>query len=63
LRIISGKYKGRHIPVPSGFRARPTTDFAREGLFNILSNTWDFDDLDILDLQYFRECEVAKCQQ
>lgn len=36
--------------MPSGFKARPTTDFAREGLFNILANTWDFEDLAVLDL-------------
>jgi 16S rRNA (guanine(966)-N(2))-methyltransferase RsmD len=50
LRIISGKYKGRHIPVPSSFKARPTTDFAREGLFNVLANTYDFRGLLVLDL-------------
>lgn len=50
MRIIGGKYRGRHIPVPQKFRARPTTDFAREGLFNILSNTWEFEDLRVLDL-------------
>lgn len=44
MRIIRGKYKGRHIPVPTGFKARPTTDFAKEGLFNILENVYvDFD--------------------
>ena len=36
--------------MPPGFKARPTTDFAREGLFNILSNTWDFEDMAVLDL-------------
>jgi len=50
LRIISGTYKGRYIPVPRSFRARPTTDFAREGLFNVLANTYDFNDLMVLDL-------------
>ena len=50
MRIISGKYKGKHIPVPSSFKARPTTDFAREGLFNILANTWEFGGLTVLDL-------------
>lgn len=44
MRIIRGKYKGRHIPQPTGFKARPTTDFAKEGLFNILENVYvDFD--------------------
>ena len=36
--------------MPSSFRARPTTDFAREGLFNILSNIWEFGGLEVLDL-------------
>ena len=50
MRIIGGKYKGRRI-VPSGnFKARPTTDFAREGLFNILNNRVDFETVSILDL-------------
>ena len=40
MRIIRGKYKGRHIPIPTGFKARPTTDFAKEGLFNILENVY-----------------------
>ena len=44
MRIIRGKYKSRHIPTPTNFTARPTTDFAKEGLFNILENVYiDFD--------------------
>jgi 16S rRNA (guanine966-N2)-methyltransferase len=50
LRIIGGRYKGRRINPPSDFKARPTTDFAREGLFNILSNRIDFESLKVLDL-------------
>jgi 16S rRNA (guanine966-N2)-methyltransferase len=50
LRIIGGKYKGRRIDPPSNFKARPTTDFAREGLFNILSNRLDFESIAVLDL-------------
>jgi 16S rRNA (guanine966-N2)-methyltransferase len=50
LRIIGGKFKGRRINPPSNFKARPTTDFAREGLFNILNNRVDFESLDVLDL-------------
>jgi 16S rRNA (guanine(966)-N(2))-methyltransferase RsmD len=50
LRIIGGKYKGRRINPPGNFKARPTTDFAREGLFNILNNRVDFENLFILDL-------------
>lgn len=50
MRIISGQYKGKHIRPPKGFKARPTTDFAKESLFNILMNQVDLDDLDVLDL-------------
>lgn len=50
MRIIGGKYRGRRITPPSGFKARPTTDFAREGLFNILNNRIDFEIVNVLDL-------------
>jgi 16S rRNA (guanine(966)-N(2))-methyltransferase RsmD len=50
LRIIGGKYRGRRIDPPSDFKARPTTDFAREGLFNILNNRIDFETISVLDL-------------
>ncbi|MBA4321623.1 MAG: 16S rRNA (guanine(966)-N(2))-methyltransferase RsmD [Odoribacter sp.] len=50
MRIISGKYKGRRINPPSNFSARPTTDYARESLFNILANRIDFEAVNILDL-------------
>ena len=50
MRIIGGKYKGRRINPPSSLKARPTTDFAREGLFNILSNRVDFETANVLDL-------------
>jgi 16S rRNA (guanine966-N2)-methyltransferase len=50
LRIIGGKYKGRRIVPPGNFKARPTTDFAREGIFNILNNRVDFETVDVLDL-------------
>lgn len=50
MRIIGGKYKGRRIVPPSGFKARPTTDFARESLFNILNNRVDFEEIRVLDL-------------
>ncbi len=36
--------------MPHSFKARPTTDFAREGLFNVLANTYDFNGLVVLDL-------------
>jgi len=50
MRIISGKYKGRRIDVPGKITARPTTDFAKEGLFNLLNNRIDFEALEVLDL-------------
>lgn len=50
MRIISGLYKGRRISAPSTITARPTTDFAKEGLFNVLNNLIDFEDIDVLDL-------------
>ncbi len=50
MRIISGKYKGRHFDIPRNFKARPTTDFAKENLFNILLNYTDFEECDALDL-------------
>ena len=50
MRIIGGDLKGKRIAVPRNFPSRPTTDFAKEGLFNILNNLLDIEDLDILDL-------------
>ena len=50
MRIIGGKYRGRRIDPPQGFKARPTTDFAREGLFNILENRINFEEARVLDL-------------
>ncbi|MBN2767287.1 MAG: 16S rRNA (guanine(966)-N(2))-methyltransferase RsmD [Paludibacteraceae bacterium] len=50
MRIISGKFKGRRISAPSNITARPTTDFAKEGLFNLLNNRIDFEDIRVLDL-------------
>ncbi len=50
MRIIGGKYRGRKIEPPAGLKARPTTDFARESLFNILNNRIDFEDVTVLDL-------------
>ena len=50
MRIISGKYKGKRIRAPKYLTARPTTDMAKEALFNILHNTFDFEDCSVLDL-------------
>jgi 16S rRNA (guanine966-N2)-methyltransferase len=50
VRIISGKFKGRQINAPKNLAARPTTDFAKTGLFNILNNYFEFEGLKVLDL-------------
>ena len=50
MRIIGGKYKRRRFDVPSNFEARPTTDMAKENLFNVLSNLIDFEGIMALDL-------------
>ena len=50
MRIIGGALKGKTINPPAGYKARPTTDFAREGLFNVLGNEYEFEDLKVLDL-------------
>ena len=50
MRIIGGKFKGKVIKLPKDLPVRPTTDFAKEALFNILSNSIDFDNLKVLDL-------------
>lgn len=50
MRIISGKYKSRRLTAPKNLPVRPTTDMAKEGLFNILNNWYDIDDITVLDL-------------
>ncbi|MBP7358244.1 MAG: 16S rRNA (guanine(966)-N(2))-methyltransferase RsmD [Prevotella sp.] len=50
MRIITGIYKGRRFDIPRSFKARPTTDFAKENLFNVLNGYIDFDDAVALDL-------------
>lgn len=50
MRIIGGALKGKAIDPPAGYKARPTTDFAREALFDILNNEYEFDGLHVLDL-------------
>lgn len=51
MRIIGGKFKGRKFHPPAkNWPTRPTTDFAKEGLFNILMNRYDFSELKVLDL-------------
>ena len=50
MRIITGKYKGRHFDIPRSFKARPTTDFAKENIFNVLVQYVDFEGATALDL-------------
>jgi len=50
MRIISGKYKGRRLTAPKRLPVRPTTDFAKEALFNILNNNYYFNEISVLDL-------------
>ncbi len=50
MRIVSGAYKGKRLYPGKSFRARPTTDFAKENLFNVLNNYFEFEELEVLDL-------------
>lgn len=50
MRIISGLYKSRKILAPKNLPVRPTTDMAKESLFNIINNLYYFDDISVLDL-------------
>ncbi len=50
MRIISGIHKGRRLKIPKNLPVRPTTDMAKEALFNILIHRFDFQELSVLDL-------------
>jgi 16S rRNA (guanine(966)-N(2))-methyltransferase RsmD len=50
MRIVSGKYKSRRFEVPKSFKVRPTTDFAKENLFNVIGNLLDLEGAKALDL-------------
>lgn len=50
MRIISGTYKGRRLTAPKKLPVRPTTDMAKEALFNILKNRYYFDEIKVIDL-------------
>ncbi len=50
MRIVSGKFRGKRFSPPKNFSARPTTDIAKESLFNILENDYYFDEIRVLDL-------------
>lgn len=50
MRIISGNFRGKKINAPTHLPVRPTTDFAKEALFNVLNNRYYFDEISVLDL-------------
>src|SRR5580704_7308834 len=50
MRIIGGKLKGIRFEPPQNIPTRPTTDFAKEGLFNVLNNNFNCDNIKVLDL-------------
>lgn len=50
MRIIGGRYKGKKFNPPKNFKSRPTTDFAKEALFSILHNSFNIENVDVLDL-------------
>ena len=50
MRIISGKYKSRRFDIPKNFKARPTTDFAKENIFNVIGNLIELEGTSALDL-------------
>ena len=50
MRIISGKYKSRRFDIPKNFKSRPTTDFAKENIFNVIGNLIDLEEASALDL-------------
>lgn len=50
MRVVSGTLRGRRFDPPESFDARPTTDFAKENIFNVLCNIVDFEDIAVLDL-------------
>lgn len=50
MRIITGQFKGRRFDIPRTFKARPTTDFAKENIFNVLTGYIDLEGTRALDL-------------
>ncbi len=50
MRIISGKHKGKRLSAPKSLPVRPTTDMAKESLFNIINNNYYFENVDVIDL-------------
>jgi len=49
MRIVSGTHKSKRITAPKNLPVRPTTDMAKESLFNILNNDYYFDEIRVLD--------------
>ena len=50
MRIISGKYKSKRLQAPKNLPVRPTTDMSKEALFNIINNSYYFNNITVLDL-------------
>jgi len=50
VRIICGAHRGKHIVAPDSLPVRPTTDMAKESIFNVLNNYFYFDGIEVLDL-------------
>jgi 16S rRNA (guanine966-N2)-methyltransferase len=50
MRIIGGEFKGLRFDIVKGYKGRPTTNFGREGLFNVLQNSIDWPETRVLDL-------------
>jgi len=50
MRVIGGRYRNRRLHPPPGIEARPTTDFAKEGLFNALHHSVPLEGIRVLDL-------------
>jgi 16S rRNA G966 N2-methylase RsmD len=50
MRIIRGRYQRRQIVAPANLPVRPTTDMAKESLFNIIENHFDFEETEAMDL-------------
>ena len=63
MRIIRGKYGRRRFNVPTNISARPTTDFARENIFNVIENLADIEGAEVLDLFAGTEIGRASCRE
>lgn len=63
MRIITGLYKGRHFEIPRSFKARPTTDFAKENIFNVINGYVDLEGTTALDLFRAQVASRSNCSQ